>query len=247
MIRCNLILALALFAPVLHAVEVADVLSMARSRIAPEAKLNAVTSIQYFGKVYGPEGEENSTLELMFQKPDQQKLIVDSADVKSETAVNGFEGYIEVFNKVDTYKSGVLVLDANRVRRLIANASENLYFFEGPYHRTGGKITLAGTKKIRGKECYEVRFSYPSGLYYIRYFDTKTGDLLSTINGETNQEMVESDSIMVDGIRFPKTVKTYDDEGDLVRTVVFDKIILNEKIDDSVFDFPDIPASTKSQ
>ena len=62
---------------------------------------------------------------------------------------------------------------------------------------------------------------------------------------EEKPALVESDSERVGGILFPKKVETYDEEGDLIRTVVFEKILINEPVDDSIFDFPAIPASLK--
>ncbi len=244
MTRCHTFLALTLmFTSSLSAAEVDDILAKARARLGPEQKLEAVESIQYEGQVYGPDGEKLDTLDLTFTKPDKQLLIVESETLKRSTGVNGFEGFVEVINKEDPYKSGVIVLDFNRVRRLLANAAENLYFFNGPRQRTGGTITLEGTQEVHGHDCYKLRFAYPCGLFYIRYFDKTTYELVSTINGESNQELIESDTAQVNGILFPKKVETYDEEGDLIRTVVFEKILINEPVDNSIFDFPAIPGS----
>lgn len=246
MTRCHTFLIFSLlFTSTLCGAEVDDILAKARARLGTEQKLDAVETIHYQGKVYGANGEELDALDLTFQKPNRQLLVVESEKMKRSTGVNGFEGFVEVINKEDPYKSGIIVLDFNRVRRLLANAAENLYFFEGPKYRSGGEIKLEGTQEVRGRECYKLRFSYACGLFYIRYFATDNYELVSTINGESNQELIESDSVKVDGILFPKKVETYDEEGDLIRTVVFEKILINEPVDDSIFDFPDIPASIK--
>ena len=159
MTRCYTFLSLTLlFAVTLNGAEVDNILSKARARLGSEQKLNAVQTIQYEGKVYGAGGEQLDTLDLTFQKPAKQLLVVESEKMKRSTGVNGFEGFVEVINKEDPYKSGVIVLDFNRVRRLLANAAENLYFFEGPKQRSGGEITLEGTQEVRGRECYKLRF-----------------------------------------------------------------------------------------
>lgn len=246
MIRCHTFLIFTLFcSSTLMGGEVDDILAKARARLGTEKQLESVQTIQYQGQVYGPDGEKQDTLSLTFSKPDRQLLVIESDAQKRTTGVNGFEGFVEVLNRQDAYKSGIIVLNADQVRRLLANAAENLYFFEGPEHRTGGTITLEGKQTIRGRECYKIRFAYACGLFYIRFFSTDTCELVSTINGESNQELVESDSERVGGILFPKKVETYDEEGDLIRTVVFEKILINEPVDDSIFDFPAIPASLK--
>lgn len=246
MTRCHTLLIFALvFTSTAFGGEVEDILTKARERLGPEKTLEAVQTLRYEGRVYGPNGEEQDSLSLTFKKPDKQLLVVDSATLKRSTGVNGFEGFVEIVNKEDKFKSGIIVLDSNRVRRLLANAAENLYFFEGPFHRTGGEVTLEGTQQVRGRDCYKVRFSYACGLFYIRYFAKDNCELVSTINGESNQEMIESDSVTVDGIVFPRKVDTYDEEGDLIRSVVFEKILINEPVDDSIFDFPAVPASLK--
>lgn len=246
MTRCHTLLLLSvLLTSGLQAMEVGEILAKARAILGTEQKLNAVKTLQYEGRVYGADGEQQDSLDLTFKKPNKQMLIVESDKMKRSTGVNGFEGFVEVIDKTDTRRSGIVVLDYNRVRHLMANSAENLYFFEGPYHRPGGSITYEGTQTVRGKECYKLRFAYACGLYYIRYFDMQTFALVSTINGENNQELIESETQTVGGIVFPSKVETYDEEGDLIRTVVFEKILINEQVDDSVFDFPEIPSSLK--
>ncbi len=235
--------------PLLHAAEAQldDVIAQARGLLGTEEALTSVETLHYSGTVLDSEGAVIDTIELYFKKPYFQKLIIENDKVRRTTAVNISEGFIEVIDKEDEKNSGILILDAARVRRLIANAVENLYYYQGPKQRPGGKIELLGTKTVHGKQCYEVKFSYPSGLFYVRYFDVEDGSIVSTINGETNMENIETDVMVIDGIRFPKKIASYDEEGDLLRTVVFEEITVNEPLDNSIFEFPGLPASMRPQ
>ena len=238
-----------LLAPFLAAAEanLDDVIAQARAHLGTEADLESVNTLTYKGRVLDAEGTVIDSITLYFKKPYFQKLVIENDKLRRTTAVNTSEGFIEVIDKQDGKNSGILILDAPRVRRLIANAVENLYYYRGPYQRPGGEVELLGTKTMRGVPCYEVKFSYPSGLFYIRYFSQEDGSIVSTINGETDLENIETDSITVDGVQFPKRIDSYDNEGDLLRTVVFDEIMINEPMDNSIFEFPGLPASMKPQ
>lgn len=239
----TLFTAVALFGTAVSAQSLEQIIKKARSQLAPEKTLEAVKTLRYEASVDNAEGPEG-TLILVFKKPYMQYLEVETDAFRERTAVNGFEGWRERLNKVNPAQSGVLVLDPQQTKYLLSNAMENLYFFEGPEHARGGEIKLDGEETVRGMECWKVDFIYPSGLRYSRFFEKSTGKLVVTRTSNGEMEMVEKESLKSGGIKFPRVVETYKN-GVLVRTVTFEKIEVNDPVEDSLFDFPSIPANAR--
>lgn len=219
-----------------------QVIDRARARLGSEDTLNAVGNIQYEGVIQDADGETISTLTLRFKRPGMQRLDRTHGTVTDITAVNGFEGYSLRLDSDEGKPRGILVLQPHQVDNLVCMAYENLAFFKGPSQRRGGEIELLGEETFMDKQCHKVKFSYPAGLYLYRYFDATTGDLVATVNGENGNILVERSTKVVDGIRLPHLVETYDD-GELVRKVIFDRIMINAPMEDSLFDFPVGPIS----
>ncbi len=217
--------------------ELDSVLAQARSAIGDEATLRAVNSIHYVGTVINADGEPTGKLELYFQKPNRQRIELSSGGVTEITCVNGYEGWIQRLHRDDPAQEGLLILQAAQVEQLIHNARENLYFFLGPRHHRGGKIEYTGRVQRDGRQVHQVDFSYPRGTTYIRYFDVASGKLISTRTADNGLEMIETERMEIDGIQFPRTVRTYQD-GKLQRVVEFDEIQVNAPMDDALFDFP---------
>lgn len=220
---------------------VEQVIRQARANLGPEKTLDAVKTLRYEGTVESNDGPEGK-LTLVFKKPYKQFLEIETDAATEKTGVNGFEGWRELTNKEDPRRNGVLVLQPAQVQYLLSNALENLFFFDGPEQVSGGSVELAGSDTKNGVDCWVVDFIYPSGLRYTRYFDKSSGTLVTTVASNTSLEMVEKDTLMSGGIKFPKKVETYND-GKLVRTVTFEKIEVNIPVEDSLFDFPGIPTS----
>jgi hypothetical protein len=76
-----------------------------------------------------------------------------------------------------------------------------------------------------------VDFTHGPGIVFERYFDRDTGRLVLTVRGGRDDPRERRDP--VDGVRFPKkivsTTKTATGK-DLVSTVTFDSIVLNEPL-----------------
>lgn len=224
----------------LEAATVDEIIAKARAQLAPESVLKAVRTIEYRGKVFDADGKESGEIILDFMKPEMQRLVLNSSTAKETTAVSEYEGWRERFNKEQPELSGIEVLMPMQVLYLQANARENLNFFRGPDSVKGATVTLGEDKNIDGRDCWELRYSYPSGLRYNRYFDKATGELVATESGDTGHRMVEKGRIDAGGIRFPKEVHTYHN-GELVRYVVFDEIKVNGDMNSTIFDFPLLP------
>jgi hypothetical protein len=95
-----------------------------------------------------------------------------------------------------------------------------------------------------GIACERVDFSHGPGIVYQRYFDRDTGRLVLTVRGP--ETIRESGEIRVDGLRFAKTIvsDTKMASGkDMVSTVTFDRIVLNEPEGPEVFAVPSLVPS----
>lgn len=211
-------------------------LQKARAQLGPEKALNSVDSLHYKGVVYSPEGKKLADLELYFDKPNRQLLRENRDGVVNQMAVNGYEGYQMSVNQAGDEQ--VRVLRPFQVKRLMSNAAENLYFFEGPDEVRGGEIVDEGQVEYNGKPARKVKFLYPYELSYTRYFDPQTGKLLATIDSQ-GSTMVEKEVLEAKGIKFPKTVVTYNEIGEEIHTVVFTEVNVNEELEPGLFDFPD--------
>lgn len=223
-------------------VTVDQVIERARARIGNESTLNGVETLLYEGSIEDGEGKTLSTLTLRFKRPGKQRMDRTFGTVTEITAVNGYEGYSLRLDSDVNNPSGILVLQAPQVDNLVCIAYENLFFLKGPEQRRGGKIELLGEEVFMDKPCYKLKYSYPSGLHFYRYIDVGTGDLVATVNGENGNVLIEKSTKVVDGIRLPHVVETYDN-GKLIRKVVFDRITINAPMDDRLFDFPEGPIS----
>ena len=137
------------------------------------------------------------------------------------------------------------ILDAPLVREMRANTFENLNFFSG-IEQMRGRILNKGKTKKDGRDVYLLVFEYNDRLYFERYFDAATGELISTVNGE-GLEIREVGEIRSGGIRFPERIVSLKD-GEILNTVIFEEIVVNEEFDPALFEIPSFapPASARA-
>ncbi len=212
-------------------------LQKARAHLGPEAMLENVESIYYRGSVYTPQGQKVADLELYFDKPNRQLLRENRDGVISQMAVNGFEGYQMSVDQKSGGHELLQVMSPAQVNRLMSNAAENLYFFQGPEHIRGAEIVDDGVTEYNGKSARKIQFVYPNSLVYIRYFDVESGRLLATVDNH-GATMMEKDTLEAGGIKFPKIVVTYNEIGEEIHRVEFEEIEVNGKLESGLFDFP---------
>jgi len=128
---------------------------------------------------------------------------------------------------------------AGDIKGLRASTWENLYFFRGL--KGDGAVVDKGPATIEGVVCERVDFVHGPDLVFERYFDRDTGRLVFTMRGQ--ETIREAGEIRVDGIRFPKTIvsvtKTASGK-DMVSTVTFESIVLNEPAGSEMFAVPNI-------
>lgn len=223
----------------LSASEVEETLKKARAQVGTEAALKAVETLQYEGTIYDKDNQLVGQLKLSFARPNNQRLEIVKDGFLEVTAVSRYSGYFQRFDG-DGKSVFLKAMNVSQVKRLQANSYENLNFFSGPRQTRSGKITLE-EKSIRDeRNAHLLKFAYPDGFFYARYFDADTGELMATTSSDDDFVRIEEGDIVVKGVTFPKEVKTLDKDANLLNRVVFEKILVNEGVDESLFELPSL-------
>jgi len=215
------------------------IIERARAAVADEATLKGIRSLIYEGEIRNREGERIGSFTLRVLRPHYYKTIMDNGETVTTTAVSDFEGYTRMVDADKDGRSAIRVLEADRVELYQASARENLNFFLGPQTVEGGEIALVGEAIKMGRPAYKVRFAYPSGVYYIRYFDREDGRLLSTVVGAGRNEIVEKAHRRISGIRIPVQLENLSPDGHVISTIIFDSVVVNPGLERSEFDMPE--------
>ena len=206
--------------------------------------MNAIKSVHFTGTVNTtnpaePAKPSTAKIEIIAQKPDQQRVVATTAKGVETTAVDGYEGWQRFQETANPKNQRLTVLKPEAVKRLRAQAWENLSFFRG-IERQGGRVEDQGTTKIDNITCQKVAFIHAPGILFIRYFDVATGRLVrtETDDGGTTQEEGEQ---VVAGVRFPKimkmTIKGAKGATQLV-TIALESVKVNETFPAAVFRMP---------
>jgi hypothetical protein len=235
------------------------IITKARAFLGPEEKLEAVTSVHYVGTLVSmdeadPSKQTKAGIEIIFQKPEQQRIVATYDKYVETTALDGYEAWQRIQDATDATRWRQNPMGADHVRRLRATTWENLNFFRG-IEKAGGHLEVMEPATVNGVACQKIAFIHSPGIVFIRSFDQNTGQLVlsETENGST---IKEEGVIMVEGIRFPKSIvtrsvnKVKNAAGEIttkaiVVTITFDKITLNESFPESMFAFPSMGISGK--
>jgi hypothetical protein len=219
------------------------VIGLARAYLGPDSTLDGITSIHFAGTLdrldpdHADKGPIHAKLDMIFVKPSRQRQLVGMEKVSETTVLDGYDAWDRLQDNADATRYRLRWLAASEIRSLQANTWENLYFFRG----LGGEGTVedVGPETVDGVVCERVDFNHGPGIVFERYFDRDSGRLVLTVRG--SETIRESGEIMVDGVRFPKkivsTTKTASGK-DLVATVIFDSVVLNETEPDDLFQVP---------
>lgn len=219
--------------------EIDVIIARARAYVGPEEALNNVTSIRYSGVLLSEDGTSGK-VDIIFQKPEFQMVMVEIENIRETTALSGYEGWRKVEDMNNEADWELTLLDARQVRRLQANVWENLNWFRGIKKRNA-EIVYDGLTEIDGVKCDRVSYLHGDGILFIRYFDAETGRLMVT---ETEQggQIREEGEITEFGIRFPaRVVTSVRDESSTIR---FDLVEVNKEYDEDLFDVPMLLPST---
>jgi hypothetical protein len=155
------------------------------------------------------------------------------------TVTNGLEAWVRRSNLVANQPEPARVLPFEVASNLREMGKADLGFYAVP---EGAKAEVTGKgEKVEGKEVVSVAYRHAGTYRYTRHFDAKTHALVATDyprpDGKVERQ-VEAETQLVDGIRFPKSVKVMNDKGELLGTLVFDKIVVNGEMAPTAFDFP---------
>lgn len=225
------------------------IIAKARAYLGPEAALNAVKSVHYVGSVVStdpadPTKQSQASIEIIVQKPEQQRVVAKSDRSLETTVLDGYEGWQRTVDLTNPKNTREVVFKPDAVKRLRAQAWENVSFFRG-IDRQGGRIEEQGTKTVDGVECQKLAFIYAHNIIFYRYFDPTTGRLVLTETEDGGITREEGENV-VNGIKFPKTmkmtVKGPKGQSQLV-TISLDTITVNETFPASVFRMPSPGAS----
>lgn len=221
------------------------VIGLARAYLGPDSTLEAIRTIHYVGTLDRsdpdrPDGSQvHGTLDLIFAKPLRQHLMVRTEKTTLTTVLDGYDAWDYLQDNANPSKFELKWLAAGDIKTLRANTWENLYFFHGLEGE--GATEDEGPATVDGIACERVDFRHGPGIVYARYFDRDTGRLVLTVRGP---EMIrESGETLVDGLKFSTKIvsvtKTASGK-DLVSTVTFTRITLNEPAGPDVFAVPSI-------
>jgi hypothetical protein len=214
-------------------------IARARSRLGSESALLGVTSIRFTGTIE-IDGASTAGIDIIFQKPIQQRITVTRPELTEVIGLDDYDGWSKRSNPKNPTQWQLTLLDAPQIKRLRAQAWDNLNFLRG-IEKLRGSVKFAGDATVDGIACVKLVFTYYDSLVLTRYYDKATNRLIKT-ETEAGVEIREEGDLFANGIRFPKKVSNREKTGKVV-TMTFDKIVLNEKYPASDFAVPALPAN----
>jgi outer membrane lipoprotein-sorting protein len=217
------------------------IIAKARTLLGSEAALNAVTSVHYTGTLTttdptDPTKKTSAPIDIIFQKPDQQRIQASGPRIIEVTALDGYDGWQRQQETADPTKWQQTLLGPDQIKSLRANTIENLSFFRPP---PGAPVRVeeTGTASFDGIDCVKISYTHGPKIVFIRYFEKTTGGLVFTETA-AGGTIRESGEIRVSGIKFPKSIVTTSKNaaGQLQRvTIDFDKVVVNEPFPAKMF------------
>lgn len=224
-------------------------IAKARAAYGPDELLDAVRSIHYVGTLEtvqkvpvdgDPSDLREQTvvlaIDIIFQKPFQQRMTLRSDRIIEVTALDDSDGWVRLSPAGDEGRGQLSILDTQQVRRLRANTWENLAFFRGLDRRRGGSISYGGDAEVEGRDCAKIVFTHDENIVFTRFFEKATGHLVKTVT-ESGGEIREEGEIMAQGLRFPRQLINRAPNGQIA-TITFEKVTVNEVFPPEVFAVP---------
>lgn len=247
----SLALLFAAFAP-LRADTAEQWIAKARAYLGTEQALGAVTSVRITGQIHlvdktpAPDDktkvvERPVTLpvEIIFQKPFQQRITITRPEVILTDGLDGYDAWQKRTDPQKPTQWRLSLLDARGIKNLRANTWENLNFYRG-LEKKGGSVVVNGDETVDGVACVKISFIHGENLVFQRFFEKATGRLVKTVT-DNGTEIREEGSLTVNGIRYPRKVVNKSATGEIT-TIDFDKVVLNETIPASEFAVPGLQA-----
>lgn len=216
----------------------------ARAFLGRDDALDAVRSVHFVGTVVAtdpaePAKETRSAIDIIAQRPDQQRVMATSEKLIETTAVDGYEGWQRTQDATNPANQRLVVFRPDAVKRQSAQAWENLSFYWG-IERRGGRIEDLGPESVDGIACQKIAFIYAPNIVFNRYFEIATGRLIQTVTEDGSLSKEDGERI-VSGVRFPTRIQmTMKGPTGRKQNIVveFITITVNETFPDSVFQMP---------
>ena len=214
-------------------------IARARARLGSESALQGVTSIRFIGTIE-VDGANAAAIDIIFQKPIQQRITVTRPDLVELIALDDYDGWSQRSNPKNPAQWQRTLVDAPQMKRLRAPTWANLHFFRD-IEKLRGSVKLDGDATVDGIACVKLVFTYYDSIVLTRYYDKATARLVKT-DTEAGVEIREEGETYANGIRFPHKVSNREKSGKTI-TMTFDKVILNETYPASDFAVPALPTS----
>jgi GMP synthase (glutamine-hydrolysing) B subunit len=113
-----------------------------------EEALEQVRSVRFIGTLL-TDTQQSVSIEIIFQKPYQQRIVTTGIDRMETTALDDYEGWQKIEDLKDKGRWRMKLLTKDQVKRLRANTWENLAFFRGLQIK-GGQVENHGDTTVRG-------------------------------------------------------------------------------------------------
>jgi hypothetical protein len=218
-------------------------LAKARAFLGSEAALDAVRSLRFVGQLEivdaGEPASGTAQLEILFQKPDRQRITATSDTRIETTALDGYDAWQRVSDTKDASQWQVTLLGPDQIKRLRANTFENLSFYRN-IEAAGGRVEDRGLATVDGVSCRKLAFVHGPGIVFTRSFEVATGRLVLT-ETESGTAIREEGEIQAGGLRFPQRIITTNPLPDgTSRTirVTFSSVEVNPSLDPAAFALP---------
>lgn len=220
-----------------------ETLAKARAYVGTEAALDGVKGLRFVGQleIVGADTADGgiAQLEILFQKPDRQRITATNGTKTEITALDGYDAWQRVSDSADSAQWQVTLLGPDQIKRLRANTFENLSFYKD-IGRHGGRIEDRGPVTVDGVVCRKLAFIHGPGIVFTRSFDVATGRLVLT-ETESGTAIREEGEIKAGGLRFPARIITTNplaDGGTRTIRVTFTSVEVNPIIDAALFAIP---------
>ena len=220
----------------------------ARAFLGAESALNAVNSLHFEGAIDTVERVPDPTdasktierplrlaIDIVFQKPMQQRQILRSDKIERTTALDGYDGWERVSDRTGQTKPRIILLDPTNIKRLRATTLENLSFYAKP-DQDSRQVRLLGDVTLDGLAGVRLSFTHSNGIVFFRSFEKSTGRLIKT-EIQNGGEIREEGEMFVNGIRFPRKVLNKSADG-RVTVITFDKVTVGERFPAEAFAVP---------
>jgi outer membrane lipoprotein-sorting protein len=219
------------------------ILEKARAYLGSENALSAVDSLRFIGELeivdVGQTVGGIAKIEIIFQKPNRQRITATSKSRSEITALDGYDAWQRVTSDQDPSRWQVNLLGSDQIKRLRANTFENLAFYRG-LEQWGGHVEDRGEFTVDGVVCHKFAFVHCPGIVFTRSFEVATGRLVLT-ETESGTQIREEGEIRSGELRFPQRMTTNNslrDGNKRIIRVTFSSVEVNPQLDVASFAIP---------